>query len=164
MRKGRFNAGLAVCLLAGMLKPALGESARRPVTLDDYLPGYSIARCLFAEGRLVLEHEGEFLVLRQGDTLPGRPRIRLLEIGGSQAVLMEAQVATPATAVAVPNRLIKIAKDPGGGVSVILVSAELPNGLEVEVVEPVSVSAAGEEGATLETSGEDGGSPDGGRP
>ena len=60
--------------------------------LEDVLAGYSLVRGHFERGRLVLRSGDDFVVLRQGDVLPGAPgalevEIEVLEISADRAVL-----------------------------------------------------------------------------
>ena len=122
-------AGLAALTLAAFswADPAVPEDP-----LEKWLPGFSVARCMFPQGKLVLEHEGKLLVLRPGDRLPGRPEVRVYAIDEGQAVLLESAAADGLPA-AVPQRILKLVPDPEGAVAVTVLSAQLPRADETEL-------------------------------
>ncbi|MCP3963204.1 MAG: hypothetical protein GY719_35640 [bacterium] len=139
-------------LLSGFLLLVLAPVtvAETPGKLADHLPGYSVARCLFPEGRLVLEREGELLVLRKGDTLPEMPRMKVLELDAEGALLGEAAAAGAAvTTSAVPERMIKITQTPEGVIDVTLMTAQPPENEEVELLEAGTVLAIGPDGEPI---------------
>lgn len=100
--------------------------------LEKWLPGYRVARCMFPQGKLVLEHEGELVVLRPGDRLPGRPEVRVYAIDDEQAVLLES-AAADGLASAIPRRILKVVPDPAGAVGVTVLSAQQPRADEAEL-------------------------------
>lgn len=143
----------AWCLFAAfslVVPPPVATGGDLDWTFEDLLPGYSIARCLFAEGRLVLERGGEFLVLREGDKLPDRPRVRVLEIRDTYAVLAEGLAADVA---AVPERMVKITRDPDGAVGVTLMSAEIPQADPAATLEPNAIFVPGDGSDPIRGSG-----------
>ncbi|MCG8456258.1 MAG: hypothetical protein MI919_08245 [Holophagales bacterium] len=93
------------------------------------MPGFSIARCMFPQGRLVLEKGEELVVLREGDRLPGPEGFRVLEISRSRAVLARSAVGIPAAegsavaTVLVPETLILIELGPEGTTAVTVGTA-----------------------------------------
>lgn len=143
----RFAGLLIGLLLVAPVPRAIAESTGG---LEDHLPGYSIARALFEEGRLVLEHDGDFLVLRQGDTVPGRPRLKVLELNAKGALLAEAVAGAGALRqAAVPQRMIKITQAPSGSLSVVLLKAELPESEEIDLLEHQMTLTLDENGQTI---------------
>lgn len=120
----------ALALAAGFAAPAIAEGGGR---LADHLPGYSVARCAFPQGKLVLEHDGDLHVLRQGDAVPGSPRVRVHEISERRAVLFEAATGD-AGGSAVPHRILKIDQAPDGTTRVTLLGADLARTEEVELL------------------------------
>ena len=159
----------AFVLAAGFSRPAAaaeGQSGR----LADHLPGYSVARCAFPQGKLVLEHGDELHVLRQGDTVPGLPRVRVHEISDRRAVLFEAAIGANSGS-AVPHRMLKIDEAPDGTTRVTLLGADLTRTEEVELLgdgsQWLSVTPTGPVPPTddgPDGDGPDGGEPDGGEP
>ncbi len=103
--------------------------------LGKYLPGYEVALYLPAEGRLVLEHADEFLVLRQGDEVPGLPGVKLLFADRDGALLVDAD-AEGGGAEASPKRWFRLLAKEGGGVEVISISARPDEGLRPPPLEP----------------------------
>lgn len=155
----------ALVLAAGLAMPvaaADGHNGR----LADHLPGYSVARCAFVQGKLVLEHEDELHVLRQGDTVPGLPRVRVHEISERRAVLFEAAIGANSGS-AVPHRVLKIDEAPDGTTRVTLLGADLTRTEEVELLgdesQWLSVTPTGPAPPTDDRPDDpDGGDPDGG--
>lgn len=105
----------ALLPLPGAAEPAASAAANAavaaPARFEAALPGFKVARILWREGKLVLEHGGELVVLRQGDRLPGQPLIRMIEIGERGVVLREAGVASAAASgetPLLPERLIRL--------------------------------------------------------
>ncbi len=126
------------------------DSASAARRFEEALPGFSIARVLWREGKLVLEHEGRFVVLRPGDRLPGRPLVELLEVGDGGAMLRDAAIARGGEAgapVALPERLIKLARTPEGeGFSVVVLMASEPSSPLPLVEEPPAAHPMGPDG------------------
>ncbi len=136
-----FDRRLYCCLLLSclLLLPVLPASAEGPqARFEQALPGFKIVRVLWREGKLVLEQEGKLVVLRPGDSLPGQPLMKLVEVNERGAVLREAAAsvseteetaetagtAVSASSVIMPNRLIKLERAAeGDGFSVVLLSA-----------------------------------------
>ncbi len=138
-------AGVLIGFLSLVSTPS--SAAETAAELADHLPGYSIARCLFPEGRMVLEHQGELLVLRQGDTLPGNPRVKVLRLDAEGALLAAAAAAGAGGAhPAVPDRMIKITQGPAGEIDVTLLSARLPQNEEPELLEAGRTLVLGADG------------------
>lgn len=104
-RQGTLLFALGLLTLSASAAEPLPPTARFAAAL----PGYQVARVLWAEGKLVLEHEGRLVVLRQGDSLPGRPEVRLIEINERGAALADAASGVPGTSVLRPDRLIRLA-------------------------------------------------------
>jgi hypothetical protein len=104
-RQGTFLFALGLLALSVSATEPVSPSARFAAAL----PGYQVARVLWAEGKLVLEHEGRLVVLRQGDSLPGRPEVRLIEINDRGVTLADAASGVPGTSVLRPDRLIRLA-------------------------------------------------------
>lgn len=68
-------------------------SPLQSVTHERGLPdSWGVARFLGAEGRMVLERGEEVVVLRKGESLPGRPGSRLEAIGPRNALLRDADL------------------------------------------------------------------------
>lgn len=142
-------------------EPADASAAR----FEAALPGYKVARILWREGKLVLEHEGSLVVLRQGDALPKQPLIRLMEIGERAAVLREASVAPAAGEGAavplMPERLIRLtpaaagASLSGDGYSVVILTAAAPPAPIPQLDAPLSGHQVTPDGGGVPTDGKD---------
>ena len=145
----RLAGPLGVLSLAGslFLAPTPRAVAETAGKLADHLPGYSIARLLFPEGRMVLEHEGEFLVLRKGDTLPGMPGVKVLQLDAEGALLAEAAAFGEAAGSAVPERMIKITQTATGTIDVTLLTARPPQNEELDMLD--AVLAVGRDGQPI---------------
>ena len=108
--------------------------------LGKYLPGYEVARYLPESGRLVLEHQGKFIVLRRGDEVPGLPGVRLASADRRGALLVES--ADGETAAAgdgvdlAPKRWLRLVPDKSGGVQVIAILAQPEEGLALPEADP----------------------------
>lgn len=118
-------SALVVCLFT-VFAPA---GADTPVdgAVSSHLPGLKVARCMFPQGKLVLQHGVDFHVLREGDAVPGDPGLRVLEITERHAVLIQGPKGSgPSATPAIPERLVKIEKKIDGEVTVTVLSARIP--------------------------------------
>lgn len=135
---------LATLINIVLLCPSAWAGSDRGLEAEDLLQGYSVARCLFSEGRLVLERDQQYVVLRQGDTLPGNSRVKVIRIAGDSAVLMEARATSGKAehAGTIPERMIRISMDESGTVVFTLMSAQPPGGDASEVQEWAATMSA----------------------
>ncbi|MEM8995368.1 MAG: hypothetical protein AAGF23_11315 [Acidobacteriota bacterium] len=124
---------LVLCVLS---PAAVAEAGDR---LAEHLPGYEIARCAFADGKLVLERADDFLVLRQGDRIPGLPLVTVHEISPRRAVLFEAARGAAGEASVRPERIFKIDVEPDGATRVTVLTGELI--FEQEALAPIDGQA-----------------------
>lgn len=86
MKNRTFSAlimGLWITLL--LVLAATGTAAGRD--LGQHLPGWKMARFLPLQGRMVLEHDGEMLVVRSGEEIPGLPGAMVKTIGSGGALI-----------------------------------------------------------------------------
>jgi len=74
--------GLSVFLLVPVVVGTAAEG-----DLDQYLPGWKMARFLPLQGRMVLEHDGEMLVVWSGEEIPGLPGASVKTIGSRGALI-----------------------------------------------------------------------------
>ena len=116
-----------VCLCSVLLLIPTVAFAEPSGLLSKHLPGVEIARCMFPQGKLVLQRGEAFHVLRKGDPVPGEPGFRVLEITDHHAVLIQGPKGSGTGEIpAIPDRLVKIEKGIDGEVSVTLMSARMP--------------------------------------
>lgn len=102
--------------------------------LSEALPGYSIARCMFPSGRLVLKRDDALVVLRQGDAVPGSEGdsegLRVVEISETRAVLASrwklARQEDTETSVPVPGQIVMIDVTQDGSTLVTVGTAQAP--------------------------------------
>ena len=150
-------------LTGSLLLPAASSAEVSPPRFEEALPGFKVARVLWREGKLVLEHQGRFWVLRPGDGLPGLPLVKLVEINERGAVLRDASssaqkesakagqggAAAAAAPTLMPDRLIKLERIPDSeAFSVVVLSATAPPApaplvegpLGVQIITPEGVS------------------------
>jgi len=136
------TAGLAAVPSAAAAAPpaSAGTPAAAAARFEQALPGFRVARVLWREGKLVLEHQGALVVLRAGDALPGRPLARLVQIDERGAVLREAAAAPgqeEAAGVPVPDRLVRLEpSSSAAGFSVTLLTAAEPGSPQPQREEP----------------------------
>jgi hypothetical protein len=83
----RLFSVLEVAGVLGLLLLLTGVGVAGEGDLDQYLPGWSVARFLPSQGRMVLEHAGEMHVVRGGEEIPGLPGTRLRTIGPGGALI-----------------------------------------------------------------------------
>lgn len=82
---GRSQSVVGRFIVAMLLAASAGLAAER--SLDGHLAGWDVARFAPQSGRLVLDHQGEFVVVRSGDAVPGLQGVRLKAIGPRGALL-----------------------------------------------------------------------------
>ncbi len=140
---------LVVVLLSTslLIQVAVGTAAEG--NLDQHLPGWEMARFLPLQGRMVLEHDGEMLVVRSGEEIPGLPGARLRTIGSGGALIeIEELEKASGTAEEQSKYWLLIRSAQGGTIEVIVIHSlpeepflpELP--VEAEEV-PVFKAAPG---------------------
>ncbi len=86
MKDWAFSALAMGVLLACFLVPVAAARAADG-DLEQHLPGWKLARFLPLQGRMVLEHEGEMLVVRSGEEIPGLPGVSVKTIGSGGALI-----------------------------------------------------------------------------
>lgn len=128
-------ASLALVLFQALLPPPSAASPRR---FEEALPGFKVARVLWREGKLVLEHDGKLVVLRAGDSLPGLPLVAVKTIDERGVVLQDASSTPPGVPVVVPDRWIRLERAAeGDGFTVLLLSATAPPAPAPQVEAPM---------------------------
>ena len=106
-------------LVLAWARPIQGEQNAH--ALDGFLPGYSVARCLFIDERLVLEKGEDLYVLRAGDAVPGQPTVRLLEIDERGATLVAAHQSVHGQTT--PDRILRLIPKADGGLEILSMSS-----------------------------------------
>ncbi len=118
---------LTACFFAFLVTADSRAETSAQSDLASFFPGLEIARCMFPQGKLVLQHGEDFHVLRRGDAVPGEPGLRVLEITDRHAILIRGPKGSgPGDAPAIPDRLVKIEKKVDGEVTVTVMSANMP--------------------------------------
>ncbi len=157
---------LPVLVCAFFSIPTLATAASddtAPSRLSDVFPGVEVARCMFPQGKLVVQSGELFHVLRKGDSVPGQPGLRVLEITDRHAVLIQGPKGSgPVTstsgestaAVPIPDRLVKIEKKLDGEVTVTVLSARMPRAVGPELLDQETIySPWSEDGGKVKHSG-----------
>ncbi len=118
---------LAACFFAFFVTADSQAETSAQSDLASHLPGLEIARCMFPQGKLVLQRGESFHVLRRGDAVPGEPGLKVLEITDRHAILIQGPRGSgPSDTPAIPERLVKIEKRHDGEVTVTVMSARMP--------------------------------------
>ena len=128
MDRSAFRRMIFVVVL-GMSLLGSQVTAQPKTGLGKYYPGYEVARYLPVSGKLVLEKDGEFHVLRQGDDVPGLPGVRLASADRRGALLIEVADGEGAGAELKPKRWLRLVPDKNGGVEVISIVAQPDEGV-----------------------------------
>lgn len=134
--------------------------------LSEHFPGVEVARCMFPQGKLVVQSGELFHVLRKGDAVPGQPGLRVLEITDRHAILIQGPKgsgpgSTSEAAVPIPDRLVKIEKRPDGEVTVTVLSARIPRAVGPELLDHETVYSPWSEDSGKVNSGSGQGQSDG---
>jgi len=120
-----FSALVVVGLSAFLLvQVAVGTAAEGD--LDQHLPGWEMARFLPLQGRMVLEHDGEMLVVRSGEEIPGLPGASVKTIGSGGALIEIDEVPEVPGALQEQSKYWLLVKSAQGGTIEVIVIHSLP--------------------------------------